>query len=345
MADELSFLTINADTTSWVDFSPSSEVTGYQAQNTNIEARNLGQDDTSISISGTNITLDPSGVIDDDGLPIVINSAVTLPVASDGDWYIKVIAGSTSTQRSLTLQSGGGTWDTSKQGYYDTTDRVLNWKITRASGALKLYKRTKPNEGLELNGNLKATQADVTTVNATTGNITTVNATDVNATDVNATGVVTGGSFDSGNGATELYDMDQKMKTTDAVTFDSVNTGHGANDLYPMNQGVRTTDNVTHNNLTLTGEFLPTTNPTEDVWTTTTTIPQGIYDTRTTMTISSSILVEKFVNGAWEDYFSLSRDGGGSYNKDQGLMIISSGSDTRVSLSSGTSFAMRYLKY
>lgn len=51
-------------------------------------------------------------------------------------------------------------------------------------------------------------------------------------------------AISTGQGANELYPMDQAVRTTDGVTFATVNTGQGANELYPMNQGVRTTDTV-----------------------------------------------------------------------------------------------------
>lgn len=58
-------------------------------------------------------------------------------------------------------------------------------------------------------------------------------------------GALTGTTLNTGNGANELYAMDQNVRTSDAVTFTTVNTGNGANELHPMNQGVRTTDDVT----------------------------------------------------------------------------------------------------
>ena len=57
--------------------------------------------------------------------------------------------------------------------------------------------------------------------------------------------VVLSGTIDTGQGATEVYLMNQNVRTTDAVTFATVDTGQGANELYAMNQNVRTTDAVT----------------------------------------------------------------------------------------------------
>ena len=64
----------------------------------------------------------------------------------------------------------------------------------------------------------------------------------------NMTGVAT---LDTGQGANELYDMDQNVLTTSAVTFATVNTGQGANELYDMDQNVLTTSDVTFNDITV----------------------------------------------------------------------------------------------
>ena len=52
---------------------------------------------------------------------------------------------------------------------------------------------------------------------------------------------VTATTLDTGQGANELYDMNQNVKTDSAVTFTTVNTGQGANELYSMNQSVSST--------------------------------------------------------------------------------------------------------
>ena len=62
---------------------------------------------------------------------------------------------------------------------------------------------------------------------------------------VQTTNAVTFASVNTGQGVNELYAMNQDVKTTDAVTFATVNTGQGANELYDMNQDVKTTDAVT----------------------------------------------------------------------------------------------------
>tara|TARA_B100001564_G_scaffold359633_1_gene382159 strand:- start:6766 stop:8106 length:1341 start_codon:yes stop_codon:yes gene_type:complete len=70
-------------------------------------------------------------------------------------------------------------------------------------------------------------------------------ALDMGANTITTTGAIAGATLNTGQGANELYAMDQDVETTDAVTFASVNTGQGANELYAMNQDVETTDAVT----------------------------------------------------------------------------------------------------
>ena len=78
----------------------------------------------------------------------------------------------------------------------------------------------------------------------------TLSAVTLNIQDTLTAGNTTVGSLvattlDTGQGANELYDMDQNVKTDSAVTFTTVDTGQGANELYAMNQDVETTDAVT----------------------------------------------------------------------------------------------------
>ena len=67
-------------------------------------------------------------------------------------------------------------------------------------------------------------------------------ATWTNAGGLTMTGALAGATLNTGQGAYELYAMNQDVESTDAVTFATVNTGQGANELYGMDQGVKTTD-------------------------------------------------------------------------------------------------------
>lgn len=69
-----------------------------------------------------------------------------------------------------------------------------------------------------------------------------------------STGNVTiAGTINTGIAATEVYQMNQAVRTTDAVTFLTVDTGQGANELYDMDQNVMTSSNVSFVNVTATG--------------------------------------------------------------------------------------------
>jgi len=70
------------------------------------------------------------------------------------------------------------------------------------------------------------------------------------ALDINATGKGNFATVNTGQGAYELYAMDQDVEQADAVTFATVDTGQGANELYDMNQNVLTTSAVTFDNVT-----------------------------------------------------------------------------------------------
>ena len=66
---------------------------------------------------------------------------------------------------------------------------------------------------------------------------------------------VTFATVDTGQGANELFDMNQNVQTTSAVTFVTVNTGQGANDLWDMDQNVMTTSSVTFDDVTVSDDF------------------------------------------------------------------------------------------
>ena len=72
----------------------------------------------------------------------------------------------------------------------------------------------------------------------------------------NIAGALVAATLDTGQGANELYDMDQNVKTTNAVTFTTVNTGQGANELYGMDQAVKTNSNVTFADLQVDGDLV-----------------------------------------------------------------------------------------
>jgi hypothetical protein len=129
MANELEILTENAAGDGWVDSVPGPVSTGYAAQNTNIQARTVGQDLSSVRVSGTDVIVDISGPIDVDGLPFSVTSPITLTPVTSGPLYIQVVAGATGLQKSFELTDSTPVWDSEKNGYYSSGNRVLNWVI------------------------------------------------------------------------------------------------------------------------------------------------------------------------------------------------------------------------
>lgn len=82
--------------------------------------------------------------------------------------------------------------------------------------------------------------------NATGTSITTLGSSTIQT--LNSTTIVTG-TLNTGQGANELFDMDQNVQTTDAVVFSTVDTGQGVNELYDMNQNVLTSSDVVFNSI------------------------------------------------------------------------------------------------
>ena len=72
---------------------------------------------------------------------------------------------------------------------------------------------------------------------------------------VGTSDAVTFATVNTGQGANELYDMNQNVLTSSAVTFATVDTGQGANELYDMDQNVTTGSSPTFNDLTTDGDI------------------------------------------------------------------------------------------
>jgi len=107
--------------------------------------------------------------------------------------------------------------------------------------------------------------------------------------DISAANEVTGSSFTIGANSLEtaefayLDGIDQSVATSDAVTFASVDTGEGANELFDMDQNVLTTSSPTFSNLNMYGDISVWTNDsgydTQSYWigTATSNLNMGSY--------------------------------------------------------------------
>ena len=92
-----------------------------------------------------------------------------------------------------------------------------------------------------------------------------------NANDAAQFGILNATTLNTGQGAYELYAMNQNVQTTSNVIFNTLNstgamksttldTGQGANELYDMDQNVLTTSDVKYNSLNITGVAIGTYN-------------------------------------------------------------------------------------
>ena len=106
--------------------------------------------------------------------------------------------------------------------------------------------------GVELNLDSTNVMAQLTTnlylSSGTNGHITAsgnISASGTLTAGATSVGALTATTLDTGQGATEVYLMNQNVRTSDAVTFATINTGLGATEVYPMDQSVASTANVT----------------------------------------------------------------------------------------------------
>lgn len=152
MANELELVSDNAAADGWVDSSPGAISTGYQSQNTAIQALFNGFDNSAISLNGLNADLAISGIIDDSGLPFVIKTAFSLVLPTTGDnHFLKVTAGASAIERNIVFTTSRGTFDASKNAFYSGTgERVLNWIFNVPSGELLKISGSKATADLKL---------------------------------------------------------------------------------------------------------------------------------------------------------------------------------------------------
>jgi len=75
---------------------------------------------------------------------------------------------------------------------------------------------------------------------------------DADVWDVTSAGAASFITVNTGNGANELFAMNQDVETTDAVTFITVDTGNGANELFDMDQNVLEASSVTFADVNVT---------------------------------------------------------------------------------------------
>jgi len=157
-------------------------------------------------------------------------------------------------------------------------------------------------------GNFNATSSGITINLAGFVGIGTTNpsvALDISGA-LTVSGAIVSATLDTGQGANELYDMDQNVLTSSAVTFATIDTGQGANELYDMDQNVLTTSAVTFATLD-TGQganelydmdqnVLTTSSPTFNAATITNALTAAALTATTTLTINHTSAGDPYIN-------------------------------------------------
>ena len=199
---------------------------------------------TQAVVGGNTVT-----VVDGTAINAVVSATDTLTINNTG--VASAVAGS-----GISVSAGTGDVTVSNTG---VTSNVAGSGIGVSSGTGAV---TVSNTGVlsNLSGNgitLSGSTGNVTITNSGVLSITGGTSLDASA----STGAVTLGVTADSIGDTQLtYNTGQHLTTTSAPTFATVNTGQGANELYAMNQNVRTTDNVQFGDIIVDGDDI-TSNP------------------------------------------------------------------------------------
>lgn len=204
MAD-LQILTTNENGDGWIDNVPGAVSTGYQIQNTNITARTLGGDSTSLSISGNIVTLaGGSGVVDVNGVPFVVLTEKVFLQAyfSEGVNFFTIEDGATNLLKSIGKSTLSPSWNPIKN-YLETSTglRVLNWVIVKDNGVVSIKRIEQPQNfantarsGIGRGEERKLLPSSLTTQEETSHVVT------IKDSGVYQIGLVSGGSYFTGSG-------------------------------------------------------------------------------------------------------------------------------------------------
>jgi hypothetical protein len=184
-------------------------------------------------------------------------------------------------------------------------------------------------------------------LNQSTGDATRVSTSDERLRitkdgNLSVTGTFTATTIDTGNGATEIYDMNQDLETGDAVTFAAltcatIDTGNGATEIYDMNQDLETGDSVQFAGLNLAGTAITSTaaelNLLDGSSVTNATVSKAVVlDSSGNIALpnakgisfaatgqassSSSELLDDYEEGTWSAVFSGTSPSAGSFSQD-----------------------------
>jgi len=171
---------------------------------------------------------------------VLTSSGVTFGSVNTGDYYTDT----TSDYNKYRVYGSGNTYSigmASAQSYGGLNDWAMTFTMNNEADRGFLWRDD-------------ADAASDGAMSLTTGGILTVKSTGTFG------GALSAPTLNTGQGANELYDMNQNVLTTSGVTFATLNTGQGANELYDMNQNVLTSSSPTFTDLTLSGGDLSITN-------------------------------------------------------------------------------------
>jgi len=225
-----------ANLTTQADFSQHSEL---------IETRFLDQVTPPLQVVAGVI---PQGVVLQIGGAVYRSDSDTTITGTPSD-YVRVTPDGATATAAYVSTLAGVSWAKQYAGYYDGSDNLYLFDEGKALAAGDIasvfgrYLAQQENGDVRVGRDLSVGNDLTVTDGATVG------------------GTLNAGNVNTGNGATEIFDMNQDLRTDDNVAFATVNTGQGANELYDMNQNVKTYSNVTFNNLTINGGMLPESSP------------------------------------------------------------------------------------
>lgn len=265
-------------------------VTDYQAQNAHLQAfTNQLMTQQFILDAGTAQPVIKQGCYISHGGSLYIADADTAITGSpaDGSVYIRV-SGTTSLTVEFVTDISGYTWNPVYTALTSGSYTLLPYLVVKASSVWTRYNFNPNNQQF---GSLASL--------AVTGN-TTVGGT------LGVTGAISGATVNTGQGATEVYLMDQNIRTSDSVEFASV--------LASLNPSTA-----------VQGTFIVPENGTY-------TVPRGVY---ALLSYSAAVYLG-YYNTAWVEK---------TLNSDMvASVMISDGTNTRLRNTSGQ-VGIKYLKF
>jgi len=185
-------------------------ITDYQAQNAHLQAfTNQLMTQQFILSEGTDQPVIKQGCYVSHGGSLYVADADTSITGSpsDGSVYIRV-SGTTSLTVEFVNDISGYTWNPVYTALTSTTYTLLPYLIVKASTVWTRYNFNPNNQSFG----------------------------DTRLNSLAVAGAISGATINTGQGATEVYLMNQNLRTTDSPTFASVNTGYGANEVYKISE-------------------------------------------------------------------------------------------------------------